>query len=185
MHPNEAFRSLGPLSLLIVLGALGLMLKAGGTDIRNSLSEHAATRRRSYVVFAAALISGGTLFYLFATKWLEPVLHLGLAFNLTLALTIICELIAAIIPDGGGTRSLVHRIFAWSMAVGMLVLTLILWSAHAWSVGKVLVTVFLAYMILGWYLFLFIKASRRFFLLFQSSYILSFYLAALAVAYIK
>lgn len=166
MEPVWTFHNLGLLSLIIILLSLGLMLKVGGTDVRNSLSGHAAIQRRSYAVFVAALAGGGILFYLFAVRWLEPTLHLALPFNVILVLTVVCELTAAFIPDSGGKKSLVHRTFAWSMAKGAI-------------------TILLAYMVLDWCLFLFVKSSHRFFLVFQSTYVLSFYLATLATTYIR
>lgn len=185
MQPVASFRDFGVISLAILLCSLGLMLKTGGIDIKYSLSMHGAAKRASYAIFAAALVMGGVLFYLFATKWLKPTFGLGLLFNVLLAVAIVCELLAAIVPDSVGVKRRVHRISAWTMAYCMLPLTLLLLLSPLATGAKILVGVLLAYMLFGLWLFWFVKAARRYFLIFQSTYVLSFYLATLVAAYIR
>lgn len=182
----EGFHHLGLVSMAIILLSLGFMLRKGGADIKQSLSGHAAIQRWSYALFAGGLLLGGALFYAFATKWLAPTLQLNGWFSAVLAFALICELVTAVVPDSGGRKSFIHRTFAWSMAVGMQIFVLLLWLAPAISSGaKIVVTALLVYMLVDWCLFLFVKASHRHFLVFQGTYILSFYLATLAATYIR
>jgi hypothetical protein len=173
-------------SLTITLLSMSLMLRSDAIDLRQSLSGHAAIKRRkNYVPYASGLIIAGILFYVFTIKWLAPTLHLGTLFDLLVILTVLCELVAVFVPDHVGAKRQVHRTSAWLMALGMLISVIILlFAAPDWS-AKILVGMFLSYMILGVSLFLFVASSHRYFLFFQSTYILSFYIAVLATAYAR
>ena len=186
MHADPTFHHIGLVSCGIILLSLGLMLRTWGSDQMISLSGHAARQRYSYSLFATALTTGGGLFYVFALRWLVPTLHLSAAFSVVLALATGCELLAAFVPDSGGMRSLIHRWGAWTMAVLMLVLVGLLFAAPRVVGGaKLAAGVLGTCMLLDFYLFLFVKRSRRYFLIFQSSYIVSFYVAILSVTYLR
>jgi hypothetical protein len=114
-----------------------------------------------------------------------PALGLNTFFGAVMIAAAICALVAAVVPDSGGTKSLVHGVAAWTMAVLMLVLVLtLLFTPAIGVVAKFVLAVLASYMVFDWFLFLFVKRSHKLFLIFQSTYVLCFYIAMLAVAYL-
>jgi len=186
MQPNELAHHFALLSLLIAVAGLSYIIKKWGKHHNFSLSTHAAMQKPSYWLFASCLIASGVLFYLFTVLWLMPTYNLGLWFGVLTVITVVCELVAALIPDNGGRRSLLHGTAAWLMAVlAMFIVVALLFVPGVSVIAKFILGVLLSYLVLDWFLFLFIKWSHKWFLVFQSSYILCFYLALLAVAYIR
>ncbi len=186
MHPNEIYHHFALLSLLIAAIGLSVILQKWGRHRALSLSSHAALQRPSYWTFAASLIISGVLFSLFTFQWLMPAYNLDTWFGVLAAVTVSCELLAALIPDSAGWGSVLHGIAAWTMAVLMMfIVVALLFIPGVNVIAKFLVSLLLSYLVLDWFLFLFVKWSRRLFLVFQSTYVLCFYLAILAVAYIR
>ena len=178
------FRHAALLSLLIIISGLSLVLREG-RDHTRSLSSHAALKRPLSLLFAATLAAGALLFYLFAFEWLIPTLGLNTFFGTVMIAAAVCALVAAVVPDSGGTKSIIHGIGAWTMAVLMLVLVIILLASPVVGVtAKFVLAVLASYMVLDWFLFVFVKRSHKLFLIFQSTYVLCFYIAMLAVAYL-
>lgn len=186
MQPNDLYHHFALLSLLIAAAGLSVILKKWGHHRALSLSTHAVLQRPSYWLFAASLIAGGVLFYVFTVAWLMPSYNLGAWFGVLTALAVGCELATALIPDNGGHRSTIHGIVAWTMAVLMMFIAIALIFVPGVSiVAKFFESILLSYLVLDWFLFLFIKSSRKLFLIFQSTYVLCFYLSILAVTYIR
>jgi|GEM_PF-3280210 len=176
----------GLASFIIIVVSLGTMLKLWGGDRTRSLSNHGANHKQSYFLFMTALVVAGLLFCGFFLWWLAPTLGLAPWCDVVVLCTVICELVAAFVPDNGGRNSLIHKIGAWTMAVGMLVLSILLYKApHITHAAQVVLVVLIGYMLINWCLFLFVRPSRRYFLIFQSAYVLSFYATVLATTYIR
>ncbi len=172
--------------MLVIAACLGFILRTWGSNRGRSLSGHGAQHRRSYLLFAAGLLLGGALFYTFAVRWLAPSLGLGTIFNTVIGFSIVCELVTALMPDNGGRNSFIHRTAAWTMAVCMFALVVILFCAPAvHGLAQVLLLVCTAYLMFDWVMFLFVKWSRPYFLIFQSSYIACFYAAILVATYVR
>lgn len=185
MESLDFFRHFILLAFLVAVGGLGYILHKWGRRAVLSLSSHAAQQRPSYKLFAATLIASGLLCATFVYGWLVPTFQLALGFEVIFGAALICALIAAVVPDAGGAQSQVHGIGAWTMAVLMLVLVAALLLTPGIGVfAKFTLAVLASYMLLDWILFLFVRWSRRFFLIFQSSYVLCFYLALLVVGYL-
>lgn len=185
MIPDDHFRHVGILSSAVITGALALMLYIWGRDHSASLSKHAARHTLTYLLFLVSLFIGGVLFYLFATRWLGPTLGVSAIFSIVLVLATACEFIAAIVPDSGGTRSRIHQSAAWSMALLMLVLILLIMTAPAaGALVRAVSGLAAMYMLIDLGLFLFVKATHKYFLFFQSTYIGVFYVAVISTAYL-
>lgn len=185
MESNEVFRHFSLLALLVAVGGLGYILHRWGKRAVLSLSSHAAQQRPSYKVFAATLIASGLLCAAFVYGWLVPTFQLAMGFEIIFGAALICAAIAAVVPDSGGAQSKVHGAGAWTMAVLMLVLVVALLLTPGIGVfAKFALAVLASYMLLDWILFLFVKWTHRFFLIFQSTYVLCFYLSLLVVGYL-
>jgi hypothetical protein len=186
MQPVEAFHHLGLLSLVSVFAGLGYILKRWGKVSIMSLSSHAARQRHSYLVFASAITVSCVLFALFMFGWLIPTLGMPAWYSTLTAVALVCALIAAYVPDNGGRNSTIHGIGAWTMAVSSLVLVAgLLFSSEVGVAAKFIASILLSYMVLDWILFLFVKWSHKFFLVFQSSYMVCFYVGMLVAAYLR
>jgi hypothetical protein len=184
MQPIEPFHHLGLLSLATIIVGLGYILRRWGKKSVLSLSSHAARQRPSRVIFAICLSLSIALFTLFTFGWLIPTYKLGVGYGFVLAASLACALVAALVPDGGGRESQIHGVAAWTMAVGMLALVVGLLLAPGLGVfAKFFLAIITSYLVIDWILFLFVRWSRRYFLVFQASYVLCFYLAALVAAY--
>jgi hypothetical protein len=181
----EFFRHFSLLALLVAVVGLSYIVNHWGKRAVLSLSSHAAMQWPSYKVFAATLIASGLLCATFVYGWLAPTFQLSMGFEVIFGAALVCALVAAIVPDSGGTQSQIHGAGAWTMAVLMLVLVAALLLTPGIGVfAKFTLAVLASYMLLDWILFVFVKWSRRFFLIFQSTYVLCFYLALLVVGYL-
>ena len=185
MESMDFFRHFSLLALLVAVAGLGDIINRWGKRAVLSLSSHAAMQRPSYKIFAATLIASSLLCATFVYGWLVPTFQLAMGFEIIFGAALVCAFIAAIVPDGGGKQSQIHGAGAWTMAVLMLVLVAaLLFTPGIGVMAKFLLAVLASYMLLDWILFLFVKWTHRFFLVFQSTYVLCFYLALLVVGYL-
>lgn len=186
MEPNHLFHHFGLMAFGLILLVMAVTLKKWGKDHALSLSGHAARQRPSYLVFLGGLLAAGVLFYGFGSQWLAPTLGLDAAFAIVLAAATVLELITAIVPDIAGVKSNIHRIAAWSMAVCMGVLGILVAFAPGLSaLARTICIILVGYMGFALLLFLFVKRSRAYFLLFQGSYVLSFFAVMLVATYLR
>lgn len=185
MTAVDIFRHGISVSLLCALLGLAWMLRTYGHDTTKSLSSHAAQQRYSYIVFLASLVLSACAFYLFSYYWLVPHFSLSGSFLIVALIAIGLIVVTAIVPDAGGKKSLIHGLAAWSMAVSLLVLLVLLAFSGALSgTARLIVWLVVAYMLIDWGLFLFVEKTRNYFLIFQGTYVLSFFVALLGVAYL-
>ena len=182
---NELFRHGALLSFLFAGAGVGFILKRYGFEHAFSISTHAAKQRFSYWVFFASLIAAAGSFYLFTQYFLTPYFGLGDQFSLLVAVTLGLILATAIVPDTGGRVGLLHGVAAWSMAVCLpIILASLLLSGKVNFGTSLIVGLAILYMVIDWFLFLFVPRTRQYFLLFQGTYVLSFFIAMIAVAYL-
>ncbi len=180
------FQHFALLSFLFAIAGVAVILKTYGHDRSRSISSHAAGQRTSYWLFLASITAAVVSFYAFTLFWLLPVVEISGITAAFIALALLLLIATAIIPDSGGKKSLWHGIVAWSMAVLLLLVVIGLLLSQVLSpLSQGIVFLVVLYMIVDWLLFLFIKKTHQHFLLFQSTYVLSFYIAMLATAYLR
>jgi hypothetical protein len=186
MQPIEAFHHLGLLSLASLIVGIGYVLRRWGTQKVFSMSRHAGRQRHSALIFSTTLLLSIALTALFAFGWLVPRFLLPGVFTVMLAIGLICATVAAIVPDtGSGWQGKAHGVGAWTMAALLPFLVIVLlFAAGVGVLAKFFLAILLSYMILDWFLFIFVRWSRRYFLIFQASYVFCFYVALLVVAYL-
>ncbi len=186
MPPNELFHHFGLVAFALILVVMSVTLHVWGKDHATSLSGHAAKQRPSYLLFLSGLTTAGILFYLFGSHWLAPELRLNAVFAVLLATATILELVTALVPDAGGIKSTIHRVAAWSMAVSMGVLGVLVTVAPGISgIAQVICTLLVSYMGFTIFLFLFVPKTRAHFLIYQGSYVLCFFAVMLVAAYVR
>ncbi|HEX8763260.1 MAG TPA: hypothetical protein VF733_05925 [Candidatus Saccharimonadales bacterium] len=186
MQPNELFHHFGLIAFSLFLLVMTVTLGVWGKDHALSLSGHAAKQRTSYAVFLTGLTTAGVLFYLFGSQWLAPTLQLNVVFSVLLAAATFLELITALVPDAGGVRGTIHRLAAWSMALCMGLLSILVVVAPSMhGLAQIMCAMLAVYMVFTLLLFLFVPRTRTHFLLYQSSYVLSFFVIMLIAAYVR
>lgn len=179
------FRHFALLSFIFAGLGVGVILRTFGHNRSLSISSHAAKQRVSYWLFLVSLCLATLCFYLFTFFWLVPEVGASGISVVFIILALGLLVMAAVIPDSGGRKSLWHGIAAWSMAFFLVCITISLLPLAKLSTGAYAVVLLATlYMITDWFIFLFIKQSRKHFLIFQASYIVAFYGAMFAVAYL-
>ena len=175
------------LAIVLASWAAGfyLVTKWRGTRAM-SISQHAASASAATTLFAAVLLAGGLGFYVWLISWFSAELQLTKLFTVLITLAFIGQVVAAIVPDNTGTKRIVHRVAAYSMAGLFLPLSVLILTAQHYSVATTVMGIgAIVYMLVAWYLFLFVKSSRQHYLVFQSLYIVSFQIIILASAYLR
>jgi hypothetical protein len=186
--PSESYKFLGILSIAIAVAAAWYLVKTWPKGRGSSLSRHAGAHKTAYWIFMAVLVGDGLLFYLFMLKWFVPAMHLAAGYTVLLTLGYALQVGTAFIPDraDGSRLSRSHGLVAFSMAGVMELLTTWLVFADGVSVpARLLAGIGAGWMTFFWLLFVFVKSTHRFFLVYQTLYIASFYVCILAATYIR
>lgn len=174
--------------ILVMLSWLGgyLLVSRFYDKSLPTISRHAASNRAASHLFAVILILVGAAFYWWLIKWFVPHLGLTFVFQFILAITILCQFIAALAPDVDGWRGVIHRWSAWLMAILYLPLSvLIIISPQMTLLLQVICSLLLAYMFVGFVLVAMMGKAKSKYLLLQASYIVSFQLIIVLAAYIS
>ena len=180
------FSELGIFSIIISWIAFTCLLSKWKSDRTMSLSMHAADDRSAYFFFAAMLTLVTALFYIFMFKWFIPEFKLSSIFSVTLTLTYILQFVSAWVPDVKGIKRGIHRLFAYTFAFFLLLLSLqIIFFIKLTIVLQLVGGFSIVFMCLVWMLFLFVKKARRHYLFYQVGYIICFQLFILAVTYLN
>ncbi len=150
-----------------------------------TISRHAASNKTAARLFAVILVGFGLVFYAWLIGWFAPHLQLNVYFQITLGLTIVCQILTGLIPDTTGSSQTIHRWAAYCMALLYLPLSvMIIVSHHLANRARVLCVALAVYMLVA---FLLVAVAGKFkskYLLFQSSYLVAFQLLILAAAYL-
>jgi hypothetical protein len=176
---------LGLAAVLISWIAVGFLLYRWRNSPSLSVSKHAAAARGAYWVLAVALLAGGWAFYYWTMAWLVPLLDLGNGFIALATLAIVGQSVAAIVPDKPGWQSRVHLVAAYGMALLYFPISLnLLGSPYLPEVARVVGVVYVAYALAAWILFIAVSWARRYYLVFQTLYVIMFQLFLLAAGYL-
>jgi hypothetical protein len=173
------------LSVVLLLFVFFIIVKTKPQGRHISISEHAATRTWSYILFGTALTTCGSMIILFAYKSLGPQLGMTVVYKVVLALGWLALLMTAWIPDPGkGRLSDIHKIIAFSLAgtmAGLMAcLTFAIHTPILLRLVSACLAVFYAYTI---FLFYNDKSKRKHFLVYQIFNIVSFF-TVFTLAYI-
>jgi hypothetical protein len=175
------------LAMVLLSWAAGayLLCKWRGTRAM-SISQHAASATGAAKVFAGTLIIAGLGFYIWLVTWFSAELQLSALFTVVISLIFVCQVIAAVVSDTKDWKKTVHRVAAYLMAVLYIPLAFLILAAQDYSLATRIVCIAaIAYMVLAWCLFLFVRQSRNHYLLIQSAYIILFQCAILFAAYVR
>ncbi len=166
------------------LGGFLLIAKWYDTDLP-TISRHAASDRSALRLFAVILVLLGLSFYYWLIEWFMPHLELTLIFQIMLTITILCQLIAALVPDTSGRQRTIHRCAAYIMAILYLPLSvLIIMSPQITFLAQMICSFFLVYMFISFFLIAVMGRAKSKYLFFQVSYIVAFQLIIILATYI-
>ena len=186
MQAVESYKILGPLSILIIWAGLAFLVRKWPGELTMSLSRHAAQTKRASVYYALLLIPAVTMFYLFMTKWFIPTFHIPTAATYILAIGVLGQYVACLIPDTKGLASKVHQIGGYTMSVTLsIMLFLVIFASQASTAARWIDFIIMCIMVYLYGLFLFVPKARERFLIYQSSYVVLFHVSILVATYIR
>lgn len=164
------------ISVVVLLIALGVIV---GTDAHNahiSISERAASRRWSYLVFAGSLSVFGSLLFIYLLAFFGDKLGLPASYYIALFAGWICLLLTAWIPDHGPRDfSNIHWKTAFGLACSMTVMTMSIATAqHVGETIRILSIVTSLWYCYTLYFWLFNTQSFQLYLRFETMNIASF-----------
>ncbi len=176
---------LGLLLVLVSWAAAAVLLRRWKGHNAMSISQHAASARSAQWLFGATLVLGGNIFYYWIIVWLVPKLGLSNWFMGLLAVTIVAQTTAAIIPDSDSWKRLLHRFSAYIMAILYLPLSgLILLAPNTSHPARIAGLFMLTYMVASFIIVVGTHKGMHKFLIYQALYIISFQMIILTAAYL-
>lgn len=179
------FEYLGLILVPISWITIGYILYRWRGTYNMSISQHAASAKGAYNVLFVTLIAGGLLFYYWLLAWFAPHLLLPKAFSYVLSLTVLLQFIAGAIPDSTDWKHRSHQSAAYFMAILYIPLTYLIVTSNVIStLATIISAVCISYIFFSAYLFFFVKNARKYYLIFQSLYIVSFQIIILSAAYL-
>jgi hypothetical protein len=180
----QAARHLVLLAPLLVLGTALFILTRRPIDRARSISMHVGDAHHTFLLFAVASTLGSAVLSIFMWLWIIPALQLGVPFIAVLVLAMGSQLAAAWIRYIDGRQGVVHSVFAYGMAVLMpILLGLVAASSQLTALPRVVVCLAAAWMVASFVLLFTVSQIRNHYLFYQSSYVVSFYIALLAATY--
>lgn len=183
--PDPSFMPLGIISISITwIGLLFLLYKWRGNKSM-SFSLHAAQTRGGQVYYFLLFIITLPMFYLFVSNWYVQELKLPSTFTLLVAIGILGQIAAVIIPSVGGRKERIHNFGAYLMSATLIPLSAMVAIADIPIGVKVFAGLGTAYMITVSILFITTKRLRSNYLYFQAAYVIAFHSIILASTYIR
>jgi hypothetical protein len=183
---NEMYRLLGIVALVVAV-VLGLVIiKLWPPNKRQSFSQHVASRKVTYWLFAPIFTVVTVMYYAFLWKWVGPLVGMGAAYYDVLLVAFVLQLIVAWVPAKSVWPMRVHGIAAYGVAILMVALVVIiaLTASSVLPVGYIVACyVFGLAGIALVPIYAYIPAARRQFLLVQIGYFVAFWVLIMAIAY--
>ena len=149
-----------------------------------TISRHAVNGWKTRLLFATILVVIGAIFYVWIILWLVPRLHLSELFISGITLVFICQVVVGIVSDTSGVSHKVHAMAAWTMSVLYIPLGFILVFASQISLKERIVAEILLAVMVFFAAMSVAVGKRQSRLYFQTSYIVTFQLLILTVAYL-
>lgn len=110
------------ISLSIFWFGLIILLTKWPRVANNSISQHSAAQRKSYIFFTAIQVSAGIITYLFMVKWFIPQFDLPILFTVVYTIVAWLQIISAFFPaTSKGLVGLIHLQMANGFAIGMMI----------------------------------------------------------------
>jgi hypothetical protein len=172
-------------AIAVIGGAAAYVLAHTPIDRSLSVSLHVAQARRSIWLFAAASVVSAIALAVFMFGWFIPALEMPLLFTLLLGAALICQLLSAFIPHVTGWKGRAHELLAYSMAYVLpVILVFLLFTPKLSATPKVMIGLLIVWMVSAVIRVQVQPASKQKFLLYQTAYLICFWMALLIATYI-
>lgn len=120
------------LQILLLSGGLLFVVRKWPGGLHMTFSQHAAVSRRSTQFYSLLFLITLPLLLWFFTHWLVPEKHLPVTFLVFAWIAVIFQILCTFVPEVGGLKTLIHRIFAGISGIALLPLvTIIAFSPSA------------------------------------------------------
>lgn len=182
--PIEVYKHLGLFSIILVTAGLGYLMYKGPVSRHLTFSQHFAATGPGRLLYRFIFTIELPLFYIFTVKWFVPSLGLSSVFTALFTVAVAGQLIAAYVPDNGGTNTVIHNVGAYAMATLLIPSSLLIAMAPEVSeFAKYVALSAVGYMLVTWYLLIFIKRAREQYLYLQAIYIVMYFVTILSATY--
>lgn len=174
------YQTIGFIATALCLGAIFDVLSQPKMDLSRSISHHAARDSQTHLRFAVTMTLGILLFGIFSLGWFAPHFDMPWIFTAVLALALILELATTWVPLTRGWKFTAHQIASYGTALLIpVLLTFITLSdevskpaAYLCAACTVLILTFI-------FLFLFVRSQRKYYLAYQTIYVVCFFVGVL------
>lgn len=143
-------KQLGLISILSMWIGTYILIKQHNLDSGKTISKHAAKNTRYHVLYGLLELSVVSLFSIFIFGWFIPEFKLGHSYTLVAIIGVTGTVIAALVADRDGWKGKVHATAAYSMAMSLLLMSLImLLSPTINTLTRTLLYISITYMSVG------------------------------------
>lgn len=186
MYVADTFKNFGLVSIIITCLTIGLILLANKKDKSHSVSHHVAISKRWSIIYGVAISIALVCMSLYMAKWFIPAFALPLIFSIIFWLAILLELVTTWVPLTTGRAYTIHQVCSYGAAALIPAFLFVLaLSSHISRAGKCIDIAAVILMVVFILLFLFVKKAHRYYLFFQTTYIVAFYAALLSITYTR
>lgn len=172
------------ISIILLFVILFIIVKNHHEGAHITISQHAAKKKWTYVLFGLALTLIGGFFLVYLQTSLFPLIGMPSIFYLIVALSWIFLLLTAWVPDTRqGKKSKIHEKAALGTAVSMtLIIFSLIFATHLASLLKITAGITTLWYVFTLFLLFFDKKSLQYFLVYQVINIITFFLVLFAAS---
>ena len=129
----ESYKLLGLVSIVWIWMCLLYLVRKWPGDKTMTFSAHAARTRASILFYLVTFSVHLITFYLFFYNWFVLFYDLPIILNLMLAIAVLGEFVALLVPTTGGKMTVVHNIASYIMLVLLLPISIIIANTNSVS----------------------------------------------------
>lgn len=183
---QELYKYFGLYAFVIAWAGMLTVIINQGRDKARSISLHAASSRKTFLLLAVLSPLSMTLFMMFVVKWMAPKFDLPASFVILNVLAFTGYLLAAWFPAVQGIKGKIHDLFAYGASALLIPIALILATSQTIAIAPRIINGFSFLIMLGILVYLLSnKPARTHYLYFQIIYFLSFDIGLLTAGYLS
>lgn len=182
MQHQAYLQILGIVSIILTWLAIAFILLNVERNLEKSVSHHVATKKSNHIIFSIVMSASLLCLSIFVYFWLIPSYSLSGIFSAVIGLAILLEYVTTWIPLTTGWRYVVHQLCSYGAACLLPILMfLVVRSPKISSIPRYISLGALCVMIALLCLFIFVKATRRHYLIYQNIYVIAFHISLLSM----
>lgn len=178
------YRAIGLIATILCLWAIFDVLRKTKIDLSHSISHHAARDPKTHLRFAVTMTLGILLFGIFGLGWFAPYFNMPWVFTTIFTLALLLELATAWIPLTHGWKFTAHQVASYGTALLIPVLLAFIALSDTFSTSAVYLSAICTLLILTFiFMFLFVKSQRKYYLTYQTIYVVCFFVGILGASF--